>query len=89
MLVLSFDPFLKIGITLADFSMSGYTPVWKDRLNMIESGWLILSLSICRMIVGILHGPTVFLGLIVVIMFRISTGVQSKKAKVFSEGLVK
>ena len=80
--MLSNDPFLKIGIALASFNSSEYTPVDRDMLRILERGWLMSFLSKCKMFVEILFGPVAFLGLSEFIIFPIYMWSHSKITKV-------
>ena len=53
----SLDPFLCIGITLANFKLFGKIPVVKDKLIILERGTDISYFREDKILEGILKGP--------------------------------
>ena len=53
----SLDPFLCIGVTLANFKLFGKMPVEKERLIILERGTDISPFRKDRILDGILKGP--------------------------------
>lgn len=80
--VLSLEPFLKIGITLAIFSLSGCWPVLKEWLAILAKGGAIVNFISWIMLGGILVGPVAFPFLKYEIIFTIlfsSVGVKNNE----------